>query len=130
VALRAPQGQSIVVDGEDVVPQMHSVWAKCLPSASFPNSRARTSPNSGTIAQPTPRSGVTGNSRRCLHDPQFRPASVHLIPEFISGRERRFTTKHTEIPEKSTSTCAGWAWGSMFIHVRSDFQIAAPDGQI
>jgi len=28
VALRAPQGQSIVVDGEDVVPQVHAVLAK------------------------------------------------------------------------------------------------------
>ena len=31
-----------------------SSWGRCLPSASSPNSRARPSPNSSTIAQPTP----------------------------------------------------------------------------
>jgi len=34
VALRAPQGQSIVVDGEDVVPQVHAVLSKMADFAS------------------------------------------------------------------------------------------------
>jgi glucose-6-phosphate isomerase len=64
VALRAPNGQSIVVDGQDVVPQIHAVldkmadFAKRVRSGEWKghtrNLRPEPRAHSGTTAQPTP----------------------------------------------------------------------------
>src|SRR5262249_23246843 len=77
VALRAPRGTSIVVDGKNVVPEVHDVLDKMAEFANRIRSgrwkghtgkRIRNVINIG-IGGSDPRPGVADEARRCYNDP-------------------------------------------------------------
>ena len=64
VALRAPRGQSIVVDGEDVVPQVHAVLDKMADFADRVRAgRGRATPASGSRTSSTSASAAPTSGR-------------------------------------------------------------------